>query len=289
MTAHVAEAHEDRGRVVLYTPASGRLSTVAVDAALRVARGFHSEVESLFVADPNIFELERFSFVSAVAFDGATAVSLDAEHLRRGFEMEARATHRRVTSAAGLSGIRTRARTVVDEPVRAIATTCAENGPWNVVALGEAIGGHSAQHLSALFETVEAATGFIAVGRKVRRASGPIVAIVEDGERVAGVVRAAQRLAEAEGEALHLWLVDETRVAADALEAEVRLALGLKAQALQIRSFDLETSPIPEISAELSALKAGFVMCRFGGLLVPQDFSSGHIGQDHEGPLLLVR
>ena len=49
MIAHVAEAGEDRGRVVLRLGSSGRLSDIALEAAMRVAQAFQSEIESVFV------------------------------------------------------------------------------------------------------------------------------------------------------------------------------------------------------------------------------------------------
>ena len=53
MIAHVAQAGEDRGRVVLHLQ-SGHPSAIALEAAVRIARAFQSEIESLFVEDEQL-------------------------------------------------------------------------------------------------------------------------------------------------------------------------------------------------------------------------------------------
>ena len=70
MIAHVAEMGEDRGRVVLHLR-SGRPSTVALEAAVRVARAFGSEIESLFVEDEQLFDCAAYGFVREVSLSGA--------------------------------------------------------------------------------------------------------------------------------------------------------------------------------------------------------------------------
>ena len=58
MIAHVAQTGEDRGRVVLQLR-SGRPSAIALQAAVRVAQAFNSEIESLFVQDQQLLDLAQ--------------------------------------------------------------------------------------------------------------------------------------------------------------------------------------------------------------------------------------
>jgi hypothetical protein len=51
MIAHVAEAGENRGRVVLHIGAGRQVADIAIDAALRVALAYQSEIETLVVED----------------------------------------------------------------------------------------------------------------------------------------------------------------------------------------------------------------------------------------------
>ena len=53
MIAHVASSGEDRGRVVLQL-GSRTPNEVALNAAIRIARAFQSEIESLFVEDQQL-------------------------------------------------------------------------------------------------------------------------------------------------------------------------------------------------------------------------------------------
>ena len=48
MIAHVAETGENRGRVVLQL-GSAHPSAIALEAAVRIAQAFQSEIESVFV------------------------------------------------------------------------------------------------------------------------------------------------------------------------------------------------------------------------------------------------
>ena len=70
MIAHVAQSGEDRGRVVLHLRSS-HPSTMAVEAALRVARAFGSDLESLFVEDEQLFDCAAYSFAREVSLSGA--------------------------------------------------------------------------------------------------------------------------------------------------------------------------------------------------------------------------
>jgi len=66
MIAHVAESGEDRGRVVLHLR-SGNPHVIAVEAALRVARAFGSDLESLFVEDEQLFDCAAYGFAREVS------------------------------------------------------------------------------------------------------------------------------------------------------------------------------------------------------------------------------
>ena len=66
MIAHVAQAGEDRGRVVLHLR-SANPSAIALEAAVRIARAFQSEIESLFVQDEQLMD-------GRVAFDPSPQV-----------------------------------------------------------------------------------------------------------------------------------------------------------------------------------------------------------------------
>ena len=82
MIAHVAEAGEDRGRVVLRLDPAVRPSRAALEAAVRVAQAFQSEIESLVVADQQLFEIAAFPFACQISRSGKVQ-PLSADALQR--------------------------------------------------------------------------------------------------------------------------------------------------------------------------------------------------------------
>ena len=69
MIAHVAQTGENRGRVVLQL-GSAHPSIIALEAAVRIARAFQSEIESVFVEDEQLFDCAAYDFVREVSLTG---------------------------------------------------------------------------------------------------------------------------------------------------------------------------------------------------------------------------
>ncbi|MFA5952071.1 MAG: hypothetical protein WC807_17500 [Hyphomicrobium sp.] len=289
MITHVAEAGEDRGRVLLTLGSSGRLSDVALEAAVRLAQAFHSELESLFVEDLQLYDLARFTFARETSRSGRTTRALLPSVIERDVQLQAAALGRRVLVAATLLDVRARARVVRDEPARALAKACAEKGPWNVVTLGEPFGATDEGALSELFQTVDATTGFVITGPKARRTKGPVVALVEEVERLPSMLRAAERLASVTGGEPRIWLLEDGPDRLAWLDGQIRLSLGLKAAAIKLEAYDMMRSDIGALAASLRQHEAGFVIARIGGRLASADEGSVPIAALLEGPLFLAR
>ncbi len=75
MIAHVAETGEDRGRVVLHLRVGAIRAPIALEAAVRVARAFGSDLESMFVEDEQLFDCAAYGFVREVSFSGTSAAA----------------------------------------------------------------------------------------------------------------------------------------------------------------------------------------------------------------------
>lgn len=80
MIAHVAEASEERGRVVVRTT-SARASDIALQAAVRIAQAFQSEIESLYVEDTELIALTRFPFVREIGNRGTAARAITQDEV----------------------------------------------------------------------------------------------------------------------------------------------------------------------------------------------------------------
>src|SRR5690606_32045686 len=118
-----------------------------------------------------------------------------------------------------------RQRVVRDDPITALATTCAECGPWNVVALAEPFGAMSSESLRHLLETVADATGIVLVGPKARRTTGPVIVAIEDIDRLPSMIRAAERIASVTGGSIVVVPIDDDEERVRWMEAQARLLL----------------------------------------------------------------
>jgi hypothetical protein len=287
MIAHVAEAGEARGRVVVRTT-SAHASDVALQAAVMIAHAFHSEIESLYVEDAELIAMSRFPFVREVSNMGAVAKSLTPNDIIRDLRYQYAGLHRRLEVLAAPSQILVRQRVVRDEPLRALAITCADCGPWNVVVLTEPFSASSGSSIAALLDNVEDATGLVIVGPRASRTSGPVAMILEDIDALAGMLRAGDRFVAGTETPLILAIVAADSETASWIDAQARLILGERTD-LHIVHLPLAHAE-PALAAEaIRRLKAGFVIARFGGLAVPAADDLSPLAAALECPLLLSR
>ena len=288
MIAHVAAAGEGRGRVVLRLT-HGTTHPVALEAAMRVAQAFQSEIECLFVEDVQLFELAGFPFAREISLSGRRRNALTPECMALDMQHAAAALQRRIGELARRSETPLRVTIVRDAPLDAVARACAECGPWNVVALAEPLGPGSPAMLRELFAAVAGTTGVVVVGPSARRTSGPVVAAVEDIADLEPMLRAAERLlAVMATESLILLLVGRNDDETLELEGQARLVLGAEPAAIIQRANMRPGAPI-ELAEQLRRWESGFILARFGGLLVPAGDDLDHLALTLECPLFLMR
>ena len=271
MIAHVAEAGEDRGRVVLRLGSSGRLSEIALEAAMRVAQAFQSEIESVFVEDRQLFDLAALSVRARdLALGAAARARSSPARSSMTSRCSASALQRKVLATARSFEVPARTRVVRDEPVRALAMTCAESGPWNVVTLAEPFtAARCGTELSELFDAVAGTTGFVLAGPKARHTTGDVVAVVEDVERVPPMLRAAERIAASDrGRGAPAARSTTTPSASQWMEGQVRLAL-VQRSAIDLETIDMSRRTMRARSPRCCAAPASASSSRgFGGRFV---------------------
>ena len=183
-------------------------------------------------------------------------------------------------------------RVIRDDPVRALAVTCAANGPWNVVVLSEPISRGDYAKLSAVLEAVPDATAIALVGPKTQQSYGPVLAVVDRMEQLHGSLRTAQRLAEAGGQRVVLLLVGETDAARLELESAARLVLGAAhdlSEDIAIASAGPTAGAPSAMAGALVKINPSFVIARIGGPLVSDDEGIAALRTGLMCPLLLVR
>lgn len=284
---HVAEAGEDKGRVVLQL-CSGHPNPVAVDAAVWLARAFGSEIESLYVEDQQLVELARYPFAREISLSGRHKRSLSSNDIERHFRFASAEFRTVIESRARAAEVPCRSRVMRGEPVAALAVACSECGPWNVVALAEPFTSPACPPLKQLFETVSDTTGLMIVGPEARRARGPIVIAIERLEQLATTLGAAERLAAVDGHPISVCLIAEHDSGLAELEPAVRLALSERPNVAIAGLVLMRGSPAAAAEA-LRRMQPGLIIGRFGGLLVPEEGDLRPLAAGLECPLLLVR
>ncbi len=288
MIAHVARKGEDKGRVVLRLCPTCQPSTIAIEAAVRVAQAFQSEIESLFVEEQQLLELSRFPFAREISLTGRTSRALSLEAMENEMRDMAAALSRRVAAIARAADVPFRARRERGEAIRVLAKACAESGPWNVVALGEPLSAAQTTTIAELFDTIADTTAIVVAGPRAARAVGPVVAAVEDLEHLPAMLRAAERLASTSDGIIKLLLVAESQAHAQWMEDQARLMIGAQGD-IKVAATQTARGEPQVIAEALRRLHGGFVIAMFGGLVVPREGNLKALVSALEGPLFLVR
>ena len=287
---HVAEAGEEKGRVVLPL-CSGTADPVAIEAAMWLARAFQSEIESIFVENEQLLELARHPFARQTSFAGKRAVCPSCEDIERHFRFASAAFHALIETRAREAEVPFRQRVVRGEPASAIAVACAHVGPWNVVALAEPFTSPECPSIKSLIETVADATGLLLVGPAARRMTGPIVLALERVEQLPAMLSAGERLSSVADQrvtGIALCLVAEDERTLVELEGQARLVLAERPGVSILPTVIPHGTPAAAAEA-IRRLVPGLVIGQFGGLLVPDDGDLRPLALALECPLLLVR
>ena len=288
---HVAQAGEDRGRVVLQLGA-GAANPIAIEAAVWLARAFQSEIESLFVESQQLLELASHPSAREISWSGKATRALSSAEIERHYRIASTQFHAQIETRARAAEVPCRHCVVRGEPVDALAVACAECGPWNVIALAAPFAASDCAALKRLLEGVAGTTGLLLVGPLARRTSGPIVLALEEPDLLSVMLAAAERLATVHDCATTVCLIASDDAELAELEAQARLVLADRPQAsgpIGIVPSQVQRGSSAAVAETLRRLTPGLVIGRFGGLLVPEDGDLRALAASLECPLLLVR
>jgi hypothetical protein len=284
MIAHVAEASELSGRVVLWLDPESRCPPALLEAPVRLAAAYDAEIETVIVAGDQEggYDLP-LGRVEAVASPELGEISVG----ERRFELLARRCRRAVDDAGAVRNVKVKHALASGDAVDRVAEMCVARGPWNIVALTRvpAFGGHSV--VSALLANVGGATGFLLCCDKPRTETSRIVIIVEDADRLPAMLRAAERLLEKDG-TIHLVIGAETAAEYAEIDGQTRL-LAADAKGLTFESAG-PTFGVPGVLIETVArLKPSLVFARFGGSALADGRELARASAVMRAPILLVR
>jgi hypothetical protein len=267
MIAHVAQAGENRGCVVVRLGEPARSSSAVLSAAVHLARAFQAEIEGLFIEDPDVVNACAHPFCHDISLTGERKGRLSTTAVGRDTALLSIAMQRELADRATASGVPFEARAVRDTVVSALQTACSQRGPWNIVAFAEPIRAARSDILDDALSAVWGATGFLAAGPGAIWRRGPVLVAVDDVDRLPGMVRAAERIAAVDGVDVFVMPVGPDDIALDWLEGEIRLTLPETANLRCLPRSQHPGSP-SVLRAEVCAHEPSLIIARNGGQLL---------------------
>ena len=287
MTAHVAEAGEARGRVVLRFSA-GMPNQVAIDAAVHVARAFDAEVENLYVEDVQAVDFAGFSFAREIPLRGGTARQVSPHAVHSDFRSAFSHARRTVADATRRAHVPVSETFVQDDPVQALVSACARTGPWNLVAFAEPFSPLTGTGVEAVFERDLDATGAVVVGPKARTQDGPVVVAIDDAQHAEAMLRAAERIAGSNESEVVILLVAENRTGLRRLDAGVREMLADRDD-IRIGLAEVTFGQTAIVAEAVRRIGGRFLVVQYGGMAAPKGNGQRALTMALECPVLLVR
>lgn len=288
MIAHVAEASEQRGRVVLWLDAETLCRPQDLDAAVRLASAYGAEVETIFISPDAVIVEEGVparSVAHVVSGDAPEEAANDQAIMRS--ELLWRRLKRAAEIAGRTHGVAVHHALAQGNPIDRIAEMCLARGPWNIVAFTglPAFGGHIV--MNELMANVGGATGFLLCSGGKVHAEGPILIFAEDAERLPAMLRAGERLSSGDSK-IHLVIAAETRPLFDDLDAHARL---LADETYNV-TFDpsAPTLGVPATLIEAAArLRPSLIIAPFAGAAIVNGRELARLAVATQAPILVVR
>ncbi len=281
---HVAEAGENRGRVVLRL-GSAAPDRFAVAAALVIARAYQAELESVFIEDQQLIDLCSHPEAAEISLNGRERRRLSPVTLMRQLSYAARQAERRVAEMAQRAEITYRARTMRDEPTHALNRVCAEAGPWNVVVFGDPVRARDRPAVQRLLDEMVGATGLLLVGTAVRRIQGPVTLLVEDVDRLPLMLRVAERIALES----NAPIIAALAASAEDLTATLAEQVSGGRTDIQLVSLAKSRGHSGALFEALRRQRPGFLIGQAGGILLPADQGWQDFARALECPLFVIR
>jgi hypothetical protein len=283
--AHVAEASELSGRVVLWLDPEANYPVSRLEAPIRLAAAYGAEIETVVVSDVSVGETDGVPI--RVVGQSALVERTGIVEQDRRFELLLARCRRAVDKVGAVHGVRVRHTLAAGDAVDRISEMCLERGPWNIVALARMPAFGSDSLIGTLLANVSGATGFLLCGER-SSAQSRVVVIVEDAERLPSMLRAAERLS-APRAPMHIVIGADTAVEYAEIEAQSRL---LASESMLPVLFE-DAGPtlgVPGALTEFIArLKPSLTIAVFGGSALADGRELARASVVSRAPILLVR
>jgi hypothetical protein len=283
--AHVAEASELSGRVVLWLDPEADYPARRLEAPVRLAAAYGAEIETIVIADAS-GDLTADVPTRLIGPSGVMGAR-DFPGYDRRLELLVTRCRRAVDDVGAAHGVKVNHSLAAGDAVDRISEMCVERGPWNIVALARLPASGSDTVIGSLLANVSGATGFLLCGEQ-RSKEARVVVVVEDAERLTSMLRAAERLSGPRGP-VHIVIGADTEEAYAEVEAQSRLL----ASEFHVPVVFEEIGPtfgVPEALTEhVARLRPSLVIAVFGGSAFADGRELSRASVVARAPILLVR
>ncbi|MBR2534467.1 MAG: hypothetical protein IKE66_00175 [Hyphomicrobium sp.] len=287
MIAHVAEASEASGRVLLWLEPDQIAMPETAKAAVSIARAYAADIETLVLDAPSAGDATGVPVAHRSLLGKAARPSpagddfadqrdhLEARQLRDVHE---------IASGAGVRLSHARAR---GDAIDRLAELCLSRGPWNIIAVSRPPSPELPGLISSILANVSGATGVVVAGRTGAALSNDVAVILEDSDRMPSMLRAAERLLPPKGR-IQIFIAADSAAQHDEIDGQARLLTAGNDRFVHYpasTSFGISGA----FDCELFRLKPSFIIARFGGVLLGQSRALTRLLSLTPAPILLVR
>lgn len=289
MTEAETEPVPTRTRVVLQMR-SARPQPIALEAAIRIARAFHSDLSGIFIEDEGLGAMRNLRVARSVSFinEGVGSGSVRAHNPLADASLIAQSVKRQLLALAERSKVRATFLRREGQPTELVTSVCKTCTQGSVIALAEYFTAADMRRLAELFEQAPQIAGALLTGPNARRSKGPIVVALEDIAHLPVMLQAAHQLTTLAGEKISLVLVGNSSAELDTLEADVRQAVDGDAR-VDVHRGQNAFGDGRVMAEAIRALRGGFVITHTGGFFTPGKGDLRAFATALESPMLLLR
>lgn len=287
MIAHVAEASEASGRVLLWLDPGAVSMPQTFDASVRIASAYAAELETVVIDGPSSSDVEDVpaAYVSLLGKSYSRASgSTPVPHVR---ELIAERQRREVGQLASSANVGITHASAGGDAIDRLAEMCLARGPWNIVAVSRPPSDELPGVLGSILANVSGATGVVVAGRRQCALAPDVAVVIEDAERMPSMLRAAERLVMPGGR-IHVMIAAETAAGYDDLDNQMRLLTANLHQCIYHPGGPDYGVP-GSLDEPLYRLRPNFIIARFGGTLLGDTRALVRLLGLAPGPFLLVR
>lgn len=287
MIAHVAEASEASGRVLLWLEPDQIAMPETAKAAVSIARAYSADIETLVLDAPSAGDaagvpVAHRSLLGKAARPSASANDFADQRIYL-TERQLRDVHD-IALGAGVRLTHAQAR---GDAIDRLAELCLSRGPWNIIAVSRPPSPELPRLISSILANVSGATGVVVAGRPGAALSNDVAVILEDSDRMPSMLRAGERLMPEHGR-MQIFVAAETAAEHDEIDGQSRLLTAGNDRFVHhpaSTSYGISGS----LDTELFRMKPSFIIARFGGVLLGQSRALTRLLSLTPAPILLVR